>query len=440
MNNAAAPRTEQSPALRTQPAKLFVETTTHCNMACPMCMKQAPGSGIADGHLTSELFDTLRPAFPVLDALIMNGVGEPLLHPHLEQFILAARREMPARSWIGFQSNGLLLDEPRAVSLARAGLDRLCLSLDSLAPETYRRVRSGGEVDAVHRAFAALRQARKDNPRARLSFGVQFVIRRDNLHDLPDVVRWARGQGADFALVSQLMPYDRTQVAQIGYETNTDAAVEIFERWRRVGLRQGVDITAYPRVAWRAGDADRQRVITLVERMKAEARALGIFFDVKQLLARDAVLQQEVAEVFAAATEAARQSGLDLRLPALQPREQRHCAFIEDGGAFVSWDGQVHPCYNLWHGYRCFINDWEKPVQPKVFGSLATQSLAEIWNCEDFSTFRRNVLDYEYPFCASCGVAPCDYVQAEDFAQDCFLKPEPCGACLWATGLLKCLQ
>jgi hypothetical protein len=37
-------------------------------------------------------------------------------------------------------------------------------------------------------------------------------------------------------------------------------------------------------------------------------------------------------------------------------------------------------------------------------------------------------------------VAPCDLVQEEDFEQDCFTNPEPCGACQWAMGLLQCLQ
>jgi len=442
MNNrdSTAIDTPAEPALDGYPAKLFIETTTFCNMTCDMCVKQAPESGIADGHLSTALFQTLKPAFSSLDALILNGIGEPLLHPHLEQFIRDARNEMPDSSWIGFQSNGLLLDSERARALNEAGLDRICLSLDSLSPETFRQVRRGGEVDAIRRAFLALRGARRDYPQGRLRWGIQFVVRRDNLHDLPEVLRWARREGADFALVTQLMPYERTQLSQTGYDTGTDAAVEIFERWRREGMRQGIDVTAYPRLAWRSADSESRKVMKLVERMKTEARYRDVFFDIKQLLARDVEFHNQAAAVFAAAAEVARCDGLELRLPALLPRQRRHCAFVEEGGAFISWNGEIHPCYNLWHGYRCYINDWEKPVRPKVFGNLADQGLVEIWNSAEFVDFRRNVLDHEYPFCPSCAVAPCDYVQEENFAQDCFLKSEPCGACLWASGLLQCLQ
>lgn len=42
---------------------------------------------------------------------------------------------------------------------------------------------------------------------------------------------------------------------------------------------------------------------------------------------------------------------------------------------------------------------------------------------------------YDYPFCSSCNVAPCDYVQAEEFEQVCHISKVPCGSCLWSTGV-----
>lgn len=68
------------------PRKVYVELTTRCNLRCRMCVKYA------------------------------HGV-------------------------IGFQSNGLLLDRSRADRLLAAGLDTVCLSLDSLEPVAG----SGGE-------------------------------------------------------------------------------------------------------------------------------------------------------------------------------------------------------------------------------------------------------------------------------------------------------
>ena len=123
------------------------------------------------------------------------------------------------------------------------------------------------------------------------------------------------------------------------------------------------------------------------------------------------------------------------------PAGERRCDFVEDGGAFVSWDGKVHPCYFLWHGYRCFINGREKFVLPKVFGDLAEGDLLTIWNSPEYAAFRSSVLGYDYPFCSDCNLAKCcDYVMAEEFEQDCYINNEPCGDCLWCKGVFQCLR
>ncbi len=428
------------PARREYPARLFVEVTSRCNLNCFMCVKQTAESGICEGDLSADLFRALAPAWPHLEALLLNGVGEPLLHPRLEEFIRLARRAVPADCWIGFQSNGLLLDERRALSLARAGLDRVCLSLDSLSPENFRRVREGGELSAVERALAALAVARRTE-RPQLQVGVEFVLMRDNLHELPAVIAWAAAKGAAFALVSHMLPYDAAHAGQAAYELCTDAAIELFGRWQEKARQAGVDLRRYFDVLWKfdKGAEDRQ-IVRFVNAMKAEAESRQMTLDLKKLLALDLDFQQRLREVFAETKQVAAAAGLELRLPEIVPTEARRCHFVEDGGAFVAWNGDVHPCYFLWHRYNCFASGWEQKVQTRTFGNLAAAGLREIWNGADFRAFRESVLDYSYPHCASCTLAPCDYVQTEAFEQDCHIKGEPCGSCLWCTGLFQCLR
>src|SRR5574342_1362767 len=108
--NIADTESADLPALRNHPSKLFVETTTRCNMKCQMCVKQTMGSGLVEGDLSLSTFEAIEPALPNAEALILNGIGEPLLHPDLEGFIRRAKGLMPDGSWVGFQTNGLLLD------------------------------------------------------------------------------------------------------------------------------------------------------------------------------------------------------------------------------------------------------------------------------------------------------------------------------------------
>lgn len=429
------------PTLREHPSKLFVEVTSRCNMSCAMCVKQTSGGADPEGDLSIPLFRALAPAFPGLDAFILNGVGEPLLHPQLEEMIRAARERMPTEGWVGFQSNGLLLTDARAVSLASAGLDRICFSIDGVSPETFRKIREGGEIEGVERALAAMAAAKKRCGRPDLQVGVEFVVMRGNLRELPDALRWSAARGATFAIVTHVLPYDLYHGREAAFERNTDEAIAIFRKWEETGRREGSDIHRYFDILWKyAKSPEEAKILKFVEAMRADAMGRGVFLDMKKLLSADRGHVDEIAGVFAEAEEVARKEGLDLRLPGVSLKEKRKCGFVEEGGAFVSWQGAVSPCYFLWHRYSCFAHGWKQSVQPKVFGKLEERGILEIWNDREFRAFRESVIRYDYPYCTSCSLAPCDYVQTEEFEQDCHIRNVQCGSCMWCMGVFQCMR
>ncbi len=432
--------TEAAPRLD-RPGKLFVEVTTRCNLKCGMCVKQNGEGGIVEGTMSSDTFAMLGPAFPRLDALILNGIGEPLLHPRLEEFILKAKNSMPAGSWVGFQTNGMLLNEGRAASLLDAGLDRICLSLDAISGNSFRTIREGGEMENIEAAFAALNKARVKRGRHDMLTGIEFVVRRDNIEELPAAVRRAADLGAAFAIVTQLLPYNKALVRQAAYDTNTAGAISIYENCKARAEAEGLDIRRYFEVFMKfSRTGEDLKIIRLVEGMKKDAGSQGIFLHLERLFARDEKWLRRVEEIFEEVRAIAEERDIDVTLPRTSPRNSRRCDFVEAGSAFVSWDGNVHPCYFLWHRYRCHAGGLQKCVKPWVFGNVHEQGINEIWNGRNCGFFRESVLRYDFPFCFDCGFALCDYVEDEDFQQDCHIGPVPCGACLWCTGLFHCLQ
>lgn len=429
----------QAPALAEYPSRLFVEVTTKCNLRCGMCVKQNNGGTIREGSMQAGTFEALAPAFPHLDALILNGIGESLLHPQLEAFIRRAKAGMPEGAWVGFQTNGMLLNGSRAASLVDAGLDRICLSMDSVSCDSFRLIRTGGEMQGVDSAFSALEQARERRKDFRV--GIEFVLMRDNIRELPAALRWAGRRGASFALVTQLLPYDKAMVSGAAYDTNTAGAIAVFEYWKEKARREGVDVRRYFDVFMKFSKTpEEQRIIGFVELMKNDAASQGIALHLERLLLRDEGWFEEMEEVFEEVRQTAREEGVDLTLPEMAPRNSRRCEFVETGGAFVSWDGDVHPCYFLWHGYQCYVGGLEKEVKPWAFGNLGEKDILSIWNAPLYRSFRETVLSYSFPFCFDCNFALCDYVQGGDIEQDCHIQEVPCGACLWCTGLFRCLQ
>ncbi len=425
-------------ALAPWPSRLFAEVTSRCNLRCPMCVKHSGAGDPREGDMSPETFDALAPAFPHLDALILNGVGEPQLHPLLEDFVRRARWDMPAHGWIGFQTNGHLLDGARASALVEAGLDRVFLSVDSASPEHFRAVRGGGNLGHVGRALEALARARASHPDREVEVGAEFVLMRDTLRELPAVTAWLAERGASRLVVSHLLPYGASMADQPVFAASTEESVRFFEAWSDRARREGVDLDRYFGVLWKYHKTpEEKRIVDFVTDMTRTAMREDIPFHVANLFAGDDL--EKAKEVFAKARDVARERGIALALPPLRPLGNRPCQAVEQGGMFVAWDGKVSPCHFLWRPFECHVHGNRKQVLPRFFGQLPDASLPEVWNSPAYREFRTRVVGGGYPHCPGCNVYPCDDIETTAFEFDCYGESIPCGDCLWSMGLLQCL-
>ncbi len=99
---------------------------------------------------------------------------------------------------------------------------------------------------------------------------------RNNLADLPEAIRWAGRSGARFAIVTQLLPYNKDLVAQAAYDTNTIAAITIYERWKTKAQQEGLDIRQYLDTITKVGRTpEEDRIVDLVEKMRRRRRSTG---------------------------------------------------------------------------------------------------------------------------------------------------------------------
>lgn len=425
-------------ALLPQPSRLFVEVTSRCNLHCPMCVKHSGPKKSPEGDMSPEIFESLGPAFPYLDALILNGIGEPLLHPSLEDYIRVAKKSMPAASWIGFQSNGHILDETRARSLVEAGLDRIFLSVDATSPELFSAVRSGGSLGRVERALEVLSTVNKENTIRKLEVGAEFVVMRDNLRELPALVRWLASRGVTRLIVSHILPFGRTMADQPVFGMNTESGEVFYKKWFSRAQKNGIDLSQYFKVLWKYNKSpDEMKLIELVQSIYTQACQNDIPFHIGNLIAGEELHQAQ--EVFQKAEEVAAAVNIRLMLPSLRPLTAHACVGVKQGGMFISWDGKVSPCHFLWRSFCCYLYGREKQVSQRVFGDLSQESILNIWNSQKYKQFRNDVLRKRYPHCPGCNVYPCEDIDSIDFENDCYGETVPCGDCLWSMGLLQCM-
>lgn len=124
--------------LRYLPVRLWVEPTSHCNLACVMCPNKdldRSQKGYMDFSLFRKIIDEAS-GF-VFDVHLLHR-GESLLHP---EFFAMVRYAKKAGLVTRFHTNGTLLDEDKSRRLIESGLDQFAFSFDGYDAETYERIR-----------------------------------------------------------------------------------------------------------------------------------------------------------------------------------------------------------------------------------------------------------------------------------------------------------
>ena len=134
--------------------ELGVSVTDLCNLRCRYCMPDGVPKLAHEDILTYEEFLRLAALFAQcgIDTVRITG-GEPLVRRGVEQ-LTAGLKAIPGIRRVALTTNGVLLAQKLPALLA-AGLDSVNISLDTLHPETFRRITGKDELAAVQNGIRA---------------------------------------------------------------------------------------------------------------------------------------------------------------------------------------------------------------------------------------------------------------------------------------------
>jgi radical SAM protein with 4Fe4S-binding SPASM domain len=127
------------------PKYLVIEPTNHCNLDCIMCPRKdmTRPQGYMDFELFKKIIDECEGH---VDFIYLHFFGEPLLHPKIIDFInYTAGKGMT----IALSTNATILNERMSRDLLESKLDLLIISIDSLNPEIYKKIRDGGNLENI---------------------------------------------------------------------------------------------------------------------------------------------------------------------------------------------------------------------------------------------------------------------------------------------------
>lgn len=173
------------------PCKVTFQTTDVCNLDCPHC--QIPRAQ-KTAAMRPELLGWLRERLLAdLIELHPTNLGEPFAWPHFRRLCGGLAEHGVV---LDLTTNGTLLTPDRVEWIAPIARD-VKVSFDGATPATFERFRRGASFarvcDNVRGLIARLRRVRVRRPIVAL----QMTLMRDNVEELPALIRLAHELGAD---------------------------------------------------------------------------------------------------------------------------------------------------------------------------------------------------------------------------------------------------
>jgi len=306
---------------------------------CPIQFrKDGPPYG-ALAFMNWDTFTSLLDGFPELKKLHLQGLGEPMMHPRFFDMVKYAVKK---GIQVTINTNLTLLNPDRTEKLVTSGLDHLYFSIDGSTAETYERIRKRAHFDKVIHNADTLLEARKRLDSELPHLSLVMVIMRQNLHELPDLVKLAHRWSAEKFFVQHLSH-------DFGEPTLPDE-----------------------------------------------------YKPMREYIAEQSLVYEDPARIdryFGEAQELAESLGVNLRLPGTQPKRYEEGTRGKDRcdwpwtGAYISYEGYMMPC--------CMVSTPDRAN----FGKVTDRTLASVWNGEDYNKFREQ-LDSPNPpdICRSCSL------------------------------------
>jgi len=186
---------------------LRVSVTDRCDLRCVYCMAEHMTFLPKAEVLTLEELDRIASGFIGLGVrkLRITG-GEPLVRKGVMGLIQSLSRHLKtgALDELTLTTNGTRLAE-FASDLARFGIRRINVSMDTLKPDLFRKLTRGGDLAKVIGGIDAALAAG-------IAVKVNAVaLKDDNAAELPDLISWAHARGCDMTLI-EAMPLGEIEV------------------------------------------------------------------------------------------------------------------------------------------------------------------------------------------------------------------------------------
>jgi MoaA/NifB/PqqE/SkfB family radical SAM enzyme len=177
-----------------------IELTTRCPLRCKMCIRTESADWQYQ-DMPLEHFEKLLPYLKDVEAVVLEGWGESLLHKDLPQCIRLVKKE---GSQVGFVTCGMGLTQNRVAELIAAGLDFVGFSIAGTTSETHDAIRVNSHLPEVLKTIRLFHEEKKRQGLLRPKMHLVFLMVKDNISEVPSVPSFAKEAGIDEVVLTNI--------------------------------------------------------------------------------------------------------------------------------------------------------------------------------------------------------------------------------------------
>jgi MoaA/NifB/PqqE/SkfB family radical SAM enzyme len=195
------------------PCYLAIDTTSKCNLDCKMCFRSYVDIDYnATPDLPAEILDRLiDELFPTAITLNLSTIGEPLMSPYMDKILDACAAY---QVYLSITTNGTMMRGDDFIKKLASVLHHIEISVDSVTPERFKAFRSGASYQKVLQNAAKLGAIRRALPEPKFNLGFSMTLFRENLEEIPDVLRAVADVGGNFLKADIGVIFSKTELPQ----------------------------------------------------------------------------------------------------------------------------------------------------------------------------------------------------------------------------------
>lgn len=233
------------------PKVVLIDTISYCNLRCSMCVHKEMTR--QKGLMPWELFTKIINEIAETDKNVrvwMVFFGEALIRKKRKPtiFEMIAYAKSKGLTDVVMNSNANLLDNEAADRLIESGLDAIYIGIDAFKPETYAKVRVGGNYERTVNNVINLIRLKKEMNSNHPHVYVQFVEMDVNRNEIEDFIKYWTEQGATVKI--------RPKVSWAGSIDAPNLVLDNKDRWPCYWAMQSMSITDTGKVVTCAVDLD----------------------------------------------------------------------------------------------------------------------------------------------------------------------------------------